>query len=200
MATISLRHHPSSHYHHQSQNLSYIKDPRKLSRQQAHWSLFLQDFNIHWQVTPGAWMAPADALFQKDLINTMDDNADTAIIPDLVVIQALDLFLAHHIKSSSSSDPLVLKAIQARMVPLCSLAQPLLTGPLRMATSTLRNECTCHHQPTAPLFPLCINPPPLDMQDVFAPKPLLSMTSGGLACPPLSLPSSLAAPLASRTR
>ena len=58
-------------------------------------------------------MAPADALFQKDLINTMDDNADTTIVPDLVVIQALDLFLAHHIKSSFSSDPLVLKAIQA---------------------------------------------------------------------------------------
>ena len=27
-------------------NLSYIKDPRKLSRQQARWSLFLQDFDI----------------------------------------------------------------------------------------------------------------------------------------------------------
>ena len=42
----------------------------------------------------------------------MDDNADTTIVPDPVVIQALDLSLAHHIKSSSSSDPLVLKAIQ----------------------------------------------------------------------------------------
>ena len=43
-------------------NLSYIKDPRKLSYQQACWSLFLQDFDIRWQVTPGTWMAPADAL------------------------------------------------------------------------------------------------------------------------------------------
>ena len=43
-------------------NLSYIKDPRKLSHQQAHWSLFLQDFDIHWQITPGTWMAPTDAL------------------------------------------------------------------------------------------------------------------------------------------
>ena len=94
-------------------NLSYIKDPRKLSHQQAHWSLFLQDFDIHWQITPGTWMAPADALSQKDLIDTADDNVDVAIVPDLVVIQALDLSLTCHIKSSSSSNSLVLKAIQA---------------------------------------------------------------------------------------
>ena len=29
-------------------NLSYIKDPQKLSRQQARWLLFLQDFDIVW--------------------------------------------------------------------------------------------------------------------------------------------------------
>ena len=43
-------------------NLSYIKDPRKLSHRQARWSLFLQDFNICWQITPGTQMVPADAL------------------------------------------------------------------------------------------------------------------------------------------
>ena len=43
-------------------NLSYIKDPRKLSRRQARWSLFLQDFHIEWVVTPGSQMGPADAL------------------------------------------------------------------------------------------------------------------------------------------
>ena len=94
-------------------NLSYIKNPRKLFHWQAHWSLFLQDFNIRWQVIPGTWMVPADALSWKDLINTTDDNADVTIVPDPVVIQALDLSLTHHIKSSSSSDPLILKVIQA---------------------------------------------------------------------------------------
>ena len=94
-------------------NLSYIKDPRKLSHRQACWSLFLQDFNICWQITPGTQMVPADALSQKDLINTTNDNIDVAIVPDPVVIQALDLSLTCHIKSSSSSNSLVLKAIQA---------------------------------------------------------------------------------------
>ena len=58
-------------------------------------------------------MAPADALSQKDFIDTTNNNIDAAIVPDPVVIQALDLTLTHHIKSSSSSDPLVLKVIQA---------------------------------------------------------------------------------------
>ena len=43
-------------------NLSYLKDLRKLSCHQACWSLFLQDFDIVWKVTPGTQMGPADAL------------------------------------------------------------------------------------------------------------------------------------------
>ena len=39
-------------------NLSDVKDLWKLSRQQARWLLFLQDFDLLWQVTPGAKMAP----------------------------------------------------------------------------------------------------------------------------------------------
>jgi hypothetical protein len=93
-------------------NLSYIKDPRKLSRQQARWALFLQDFDIVWKVLPGTKMAPADALSRRDYVDTSLDNADTAIVPSPAIINALDLSLIHHIHSSSASDPLVLCAIQ----------------------------------------------------------------------------------------
>jgi hypothetical protein len=93
-------------------NLSYIKDPHKLSRQQAQWALFLQDFDIVWKVLPGTKMAPADALSRRDYVDTSLDNADTSIVPSPAIINALDLSLAHHIQSSSASDPLVLRAIQ----------------------------------------------------------------------------------------
>ena len=93
-------------------NLSYIKDPRKLSRRQACWSLFLQDFDIIWKVLLGAKLAPADALSRYNQVDTSSDNADTTIVPEPAVINALDLTLARHIQSSSSSDPLVLRAIQ----------------------------------------------------------------------------------------
>jgi hypothetical protein len=93
-------------------NLSYIKDPRKLSRRQARWSLFLQDFDILWQVTPGTKMGPADALSRKDHVDTTLDNIDAAIYLEPQIINALDLSLARHIQSSSSTDPLVLRAVQ----------------------------------------------------------------------------------------
>ena len=94
-------------------NLSYLKDPCKLSHCQACWSLFLQDFDIIWKVTPGTQMGPADSLSQKDHLDTTADNTDTPIIPDPMVINALDLTLSHHIQSSSTSDPFVLKALVA---------------------------------------------------------------------------------------
>jgi hypothetical protein len=93
-------------------NLSYIKDPRKLSRRQARWALFLQDFDIVWKVLPGTKMAPADTLSRRDYVNTSLDNADTSIVPSPAIINALDLSLVRYIQSSSASDPLVLRAIQ----------------------------------------------------------------------------------------
>ena len=89
-------------------NLSYIKDSQKLSRQQARWSLFLQDFDIQWGVTPGTKMAPADALSRWDHVDTTLDNQETSICPEPIIIQALDLTLTQKIRSSTESDPLVL--------------------------------------------------------------------------------------------
>jgi hypothetical protein len=93
-------------------NLSYIKDPRKLSRRQAQWALFLQDFDIVWKVLPGTKMAPADALSRRDHVDTSLDNNNSSIVPSPAIINALDLSLVRHIKSLSASDPLVLRAIQ----------------------------------------------------------------------------------------
>ena len=94
-------------------NLSYLKDPHKLSCQQAHWSLFLQDFNVVWRVTPGMQMGLTDALSHKDYLDTTADNENTPILPNPMVINALNLILAHHIQSSSTSDPFILHALSA---------------------------------------------------------------------------------------
>ena len=89
-------------------NLSYIKDSCKLSRQQARWALFLQDFHIEWVVTPGTQMGPADALSCKDTQDTTLNNQDASIVPDPVIINALDLALSTSITQSTPCDPLVL--------------------------------------------------------------------------------------------
>ena len=57
-------------------------------------------------------MAPADALSRRDSIDTSSNNINTAICPEPVVIRALDLTLARHIASSSTSNPLVLHTIE----------------------------------------------------------------------------------------
>ena len=94
-------------------NLSYSKVPHKLSHHQACWSLFLQDFDITWKVTPGTLMGPTGALSHKDHIDPTKDNAHTPIHPDPIVINALDLSLSHHIQQSTLSDPFILKALAA---------------------------------------------------------------------------------------
>ena len=57
-------------------------------------------------------MAPADALSRKDVVDTSLDNTEAAICPEPAIIRALDLALAKHVQTSSSSDPLVLRAIK----------------------------------------------------------------------------------------
>ena len=94
-------------------NLSYIKDPQKLSHQQACWSLFLHNFNIEWIITPGSQMGPTNALFRKDNVDTSSNNHSSSIVPDPVIINTLDLALSKSIASSTPSDPLVVCVLSA---------------------------------------------------------------------------------------
>ena len=56
-------------------------------------------------------MGHTDTLSYKDHINTTEDNAHTPILPEPMIINALDLILSHHIQQSSASNPFVLKAL-----------------------------------------------------------------------------------------
>ena len=59
-------------------------------------------------------MAPADALFHWDNLNTTQDNTNIQLLPSYAFdqqIHAIDMALADRIKDLSSSDPLVLQPI-----------------------------------------------------------------------------------------
>ena len=58
-------------------------------------------------------MAPVDALFRCDHVDTTLDNQEVSICLEPVIIQALDLALAQKIRSSTKSDPLVLQALES---------------------------------------------------------------------------------------
>ena len=66
-------------------NLSYFKQPHKLSWQQAQWMLFLQDFDLVFLATPGSQMEPADALSCKDEVDTSNDNQDVILLPPVTI-------------------------------------------------------------------------------------------------------------------
>ena len=92
-------------------NLTYFRQPQKLSRHQACWMMFLQDFDLHFVHTPGFAMGPADALSRLPDPDTSSDNVDVTVLPDDLFIHAIDVALVDKISSSSSSDPLVISAL-----------------------------------------------------------------------------------------
>ena len=93
-------------------NLTYFRQPQKLSRHQARWMMFLQDFDLHFVHIPGSAMGPADALSRLPDPDTSSDNVDVTVLPDDLFIHAIDIALVDKISSSSSSDPLVVSALQ----------------------------------------------------------------------------------------
>ena len=117
--------HALEHWHHYLQgtphpvtlltdhkNLTYFRQPQKLSHHQAHWMMFLQDFDLHFLHIPGSAMGPADALSHLPNPDTSLDNVDITILPDDLFIHAIDTTLVDKITSSSLSDPLVISALQ----------------------------------------------------------------------------------------
>ena len=97
-------------------NLGYFRQPQNLSRQQARWWLFLQEYNIRWGVERGINMGPADALSQKDDIETSNDNQEITLLKgrdQYFHIRAIDAALAKKISSSSAQDPIITKALAA---------------------------------------------------------------------------------------
>ena len=93
-------------------NLTYFRQPQKLSRRQARWMMFLQDFDLHFIHLPGSAMGPADALSHLLDPDTSSDNVDITLLSDDLFIHAIDVALIDKISSSSSTDPLVISALQ----------------------------------------------------------------------------------------
>jgi hypothetical protein len=68
-------------------NLTYFRQLHKLSRRQARWNLFLQDFDLRFHHTPGTQMGPADTLSRRDNVDTADDNVELMLLPDDLFVE-----------------------------------------------------------------------------------------------------------------
>ena len=95
-------------------NLTYFRTAQKLNRQQAWWSLFLSEFNLNLDHTPGSRMIQSDTLFQwPDHITDEIDNNDIIVLPDDIFIKLIDLELQDKIKNETAKDDFFVKALQA---------------------------------------------------------------------------------------
>ena len=93
-------------------NLTYFRQPQKLSCRQARWMMFLQDFDLHFVHVPGTAMGPGDALSHLPNPDLSSDNTDVTLLPDDLFISVIDTALVDKITSSSLTDPLVVTALQ----------------------------------------------------------------------------------------
>ena len=204
--------HALDHWHHYLQgtphpvtlltnhkNLTCFRQPQKLSRRQAHWMMFLQDFDLHFIHIPGSAMGPADALSHLTDPDLSSDNTNVTLLPDDLFICTIDTILVDKITSSTVSDPLVLDALKAFLLArLCFPTPLLLIGTFPILVFTLKTISTFLLMLTVTLLLLFTRPSPLAMEDSFAPTPSCPGTTGGQVCPPSSTALSPAVPFANR--
>ena len=96
-------------------NLTYFCQPRNLNCQQARWLLDLSKFDLTFEHIPGRNLCVPDALsHQPDHIPMSDmDNEAVTLLPDELFINLINTSLSDKLRSSSTSDPLVLDALYA---------------------------------------------------------------------------------------
>ena len=95
-------------------------------------------------------MGPANALSHLPDPDTSSDNVDVTVLPDDLFIQAIDLALVDKISSSSSSDPLVISALQnlsigSPLFPCSSLSDWRFSDSLLYFKNRLYIPAAAHH-------------------------------------------------------
>ena len=96
-------------------NLTFFHSPQCLNCRQARWLLDLTDFDLQLTHVPGSQLTSPDVLScRPDLLPPTDsDNEDVTLLPPSLFVHIIDFTLSSCIASSSSSDPLVLQALQS---------------------------------------------------------------------------------------
>ena len=94
-------------------NLTYFRTAKKLNRRQARWSLFLSEFDIKLEHTPGTKMVISDALSRRpDLCQEENDNDDMTLLSDTLFVSAIDLALRDILAAAGRNDSITREALQ----------------------------------------------------------------------------------------
>src|SRR5277367_1522755 len=94
-------------------NLTYFRTAQKLNDRQARWSLYLSEHDIKLIHLPGTKMIQSDALSRRPDhgIEGQDDEIETVMLPESVIVNLLDADLQERILNSKELDLDVRNAI-----------------------------------------------------------------------------------------
>ncbi|WP_164875890.1 Ty3/Gypsy family RNase HI domain-containing protein, partial [Anoxybacillus flavithermus] len=96
------------------QNLTYWRSAQRLNRRQARWHLFLSQFDLKLQHVPGRKLVMADTLSRLyHLDESNEDNEGITMIPDELVVHAIQIPIVDRIKNANDRDESAEQAIRA---------------------------------------------------------------------------------------
>jgi hypothetical protein len=95
-------------------NLMYYREAKNLNRRQAHWSLYLSEFDVKLVHMPGHKMVQSDTLSRRpDLCPDSDtDNEDIIMLPENMFISLIDLEFQMRIAISEDLDDKAAEALK----------------------------------------------------------------------------------------
>ena len=116
--------------------------------------MFLQDYDLEWNHTPGTAMGPADTLSRKDQVDMSEDNSSQILLPHLH-INMLDAALAEKIAESTPFS-LMMGYEPHAYLKIGQTFLPELEKCLHLL-SEARKEAIAAHEKAALLMKDCIN-------------------------------------------
>lgn len=86
-------------------NLTYYRNPQRLSPRQARWFLTLSEYNFELKHLPGTQMIQSDALSRRpDLCQDEDEPELVTMLPEHVFVHLIDMALQERILNSELKD------------------------------------------------------------------------------------------------
>ncbi|KAF8662351.1 hypothetical protein AX16_001183 [Volvariella volvacea WC 439] len=93
-------------------NLTYYREPQKLTPRQARWQLELSQFDVRLIHKPGKILIMADALSRRPDLNTPKSTEKTTVLPPSVFISKIDTSTAEEIKRAPIQDDKIRQIIE----------------------------------------------------------------------------------------
>ncbi|KAF8642819.1 hypothetical protein AX16_009398 [Volvariella volvacea WC 439] len=96
-------------------NLTYYREPQKLTPRQARWQIELSQFDIHLVHKPGKVLVTADALSRRPDLGPTESTDKSTLLPPSVFISKIDTNIMEEIRKAPIQDDRIKQTIEGLM-------------------------------------------------------------------------------------